>query len=179
MPALLKRLGVLLAFLHSVAALSVHAQHNDVYVVGTVNGLDLKPVKSATTVVARDTNDVSTEIMATVKKKAGYDLLLPLGKVYRLDFDAVGYVQKHVIIDLASPVVPPRHDGFGMKIEVALIPKVDDVDYSACLKPIGLARYFPVHDEIFWDVPYTESIKPAMKQLIDAYEAAVRSQKSK
>lgn len=177
---LLKRLVVLLVLQHPLVQLDVHAQqHNDVYVWGVVNGLNKKPVKAAINVVARDTNDLSTQIVATVQKKAGYELSLPLGRVYRLDFDAPGFVQKHVIIDLLSPTVPTGDGGYGMRIDPWMFPRIDGLDYTLCLNPIAIGRYSSGPDQVLMDMQYTESIRPAMLRLAEACEAAIRIQKRK
>jgi hypothetical protein len=173
-----KWIGVLCVILNSFVVL--HAQQDDVYVFGTARSRNGMPLKDTITVVARDTNEVSTVIVATVSRKTGYELFLPFGKVYRVDFDASGYVQQHVIIDLRILGRPAGSRSLGMKVDMALFPRVDGLDYSPCEKPIGLAYYSSTYDEVIWNEAYTiDSIKPEMDRLDKAYKATTRPQKRK
>lgn len=175
----LKFLVFLLVLQTSLVIADVHAQErNDVKVYGTVTDFGGGPVLGARTVVAIDTNNVSIQIVAKVMKPAGFEMLLPAGKVYRLNFDAVGYVQKHVVIDLLSPVVPFIDAGYSSNITLSLFRYIEGLDYAPCLRPLGVSRYNSDLEVFRWDFDLDRT-KPTMKELTEAYQAATTSQQIK
>ncbi|HEY0976086.1 MAG TPA: hypothetical protein VGE21_01340 [Flavobacteriales bacterium] len=157
----------------------LYAQKDNVYIYGSVQDhISGKKVKDFH-VTARDTADTTFVIHAMIKGRDEFNVNLPYDRVYRLEFDREGYVQKHALLNLNIPDIQARKEGFGMRLVMNLVPWVEGVDYALCELPFGKAQYDPCAKDMRWDEAYSQGLRPAYKTLAEAIEVSRKSTSSK
>ena len=165
----------LAVFLLSVTGL--FAQQHDCYVPGKILTTKKRPIATTITATAIDTADTSFIIRADVQRKGRFEMFLPWKRVYRLYFEAEGYVGKHILIDLKRNVHLPIGDR-GLQFEIELPERLESVDYSLLSEPIGIVHFEAGADEPGWDLGYSERRRPLWDAFQVQYDLAMRKRRS-
>ena len=106
-----------------------------------------------------------------------YEVELELDHVFRVDFSGGAHVSKHVLIDLNGCKPKHRTGGFTMNIEMLLFEQMEDMDYSPCSHPIGIAR-FAKGKEVVWDLGQSDDRRRAIQHMMEQHDAKVRALKA-
>jgi|694.fasta_scaffold35181_3 hypothetical protein len=146
------------------------AQDSTLYIYGSIKGYGTGKPLEAILVQAIDRRDTSVRILARTNAQGRYELLLHAGRDNAVVFQAVGYITKHVLIDLQGPTASQWKDGFAMQIDMMLFQPMDGVDMSVLKEPVGKCRFNPRTGLFEWDRSYADSLKPRMKALTDAVD---------
>jgi hypothetical protein len=154
----------LVTMLALVFAIGSSAQTEDdienVYVYGVVKDVNSKTRLLRAAVLIREDSLPLREAYADSGK---YELNLNFDHLYRLRYDAPGYVTKYVEIDTRNVPLAEREGGFGINVEMALFPFTRHGDYSFLNEPIGKARFDPHDSTIAWDLAWTEQMRDRIR----------------
>lgn len=146
------------------------AQDHPFYVYGESWDLDTKQILINYSITATDQDDTTNVLRGRVDGKGRYDLELPFDRTYKVEFQAPGYVTKHVLIDLNGVAADKRNGDLGMNIQVALFRPIENIDYSLIgSQPYGICRINKKGRSIEWDEEYTKSHAVAFQAVMDKH----------
>jgi Leucine-rich repeat (LRR) protein len=83
-----------------------------------------------------------------------YEIVLPLGKSYLLDYTANGFYLKRIEIDLRNISDAHSNGYFSLEISLELIEEQSNFEGEAPKLPIGKAAFNHEKGSIEWDIPY-------------------------
>lgn len=156
-----------------VAVMSVHAQDSTLYVYGKVgnylNGMPAWPFA----VVAVDVKDTSYRSQARANAQGRYELVLHAGRLYVLAYHAEGLLPKHVLVDTRGPSAAQWKDGFGLQVDMVLVPAVPGVDVSVLNEPVGRCAFNLNSGNFEWDRAYAEAMRPRLARMNAAVDKAL------
>ena len=137
-----------------------HAQSgsevDNVYVYGTIkNDSTHFPLVNAAVIIRED----SLPLVSAAIDSGKYECSLAFDHVYRIRYEAPGYVAKFIEIDTREIPLEMREGGFGINVEILLFRFFKHGDYSLLQEPIGKARYVPADSMITWDLQWTDMIR--------------------
>lgn len=153
-----------------------YIRESDVYVYGLVKNVETPDTIPYATLTYRDVSSRGTPIMLLSSSNGTYKLGLPAGKIYRIDFNAVGKMTKSVEVDLKNVPISFKAGEFAVDLDMTLSDALPDLHASAFDKPIGMCRYDAPTDNMKWDVEYTGKIKAEQDAAMEKYR---RKHKSK
>ena len=118
---------------------------------------------------AIDTAGTSSMVKGTCSRDGKCKIDLPLDHAYRLELAGTGHVPKHLILDLNGPTPKDRKWGYRMRITVKLMPRIKDVDYSICERPLGLSHFDHKDNQFVWDERYSAELEPYYETMQNQY----------
>ena len=118
---------------------------------------------------AFDTAGTSSTVNGTCSDEGKCKIDLPLDHVYRLELAGTGHVAKHMILDLNGPTLKDRKWGYRMRITVKLMPRIKNVDYSICERPLGLSHFDHKDNQFVWDERYSAELEPYYEAMQNQY----------
>lgn len=151
--------------------LRMQAQHDVMRFRGSAVSWEKDSALRELTITAVDTADATRVFRCT-----GGDacrLKLPLDRGYRVEYSAPGYVPKHVLLNLAGPSIKQRKWGYDLRLRLVLMPRVKDVDYTVCERPMGLLQFEPGPNQFTWDERYLVDLEAYLETMHNAYERAL------
>lgn len=87
-----------------------------------------------------------------------YNLELPLGYDYNIQFSKLDFVAKTIEIRTKDIPEEDMRGGFQMSMDVSIFENQEGFNTSILDKPIGIASFDPQRNSIEFDFPYTESV---------------------
>lgn len=105
-------------------------------------------------------------VTAFVNDSGRYELHLGRNGEWLLTFGARGHVSKRLKILLDGIPEEEWEGGFGMNIDMTLLPEAEGIDYSLFDEPFGIARYNSDSARLEWDLAYTRSMLVRQKKLL-------------
>ena len=87
-----------------------------------------------------------------------YNLELPLGYDYKIQFSKLDFVAKTIEIRTKDIPKEDMRGGFQMSMDVSIFENQEGFNTSILDKPIGIASFDPQRNSIDFDFPYTESV---------------------
>lgn len=87
-----------------------------------------------------------------------YNLELPLGYDYKIQFSKLDFVAKTIEIRTKDIPEEDMRGGFQMSMDVSIFENQEGFNTSILDKPIGIASFDPQRNSIEFDFPYTESV---------------------
>lgn len=122
-------------------------------------------------VVTSAADDPSGPLVTSTNSPGRYGIRLMEERVYTIVFEAEGYYLKSVEIALPGPSPEDWQGGYGMNLEMLLLPVEDGLDLWGDGQPIGKARYQPTSDKFEWDLSYTQAYNARFADLMKEYNA--------
>ncbi len=153
-------------------AAPVLAQRDVLQVFGVLTDFDAGKGMKGAAVIATDTLAPASVLHAKVKSNGKFTVDLPLGRVYRVVFEAPDHAAKNVVIDTQGIPQVYSKDGFGMELKIPLPRIYPSMDYSILNQPIGIARYDATQTEIVWDSAHIAEVRKLYEGFQERYEAA-------
>ncbi|MBL0044915.1 MAG: hypothetical protein IPP33_11155 [Flavobacteriales bacterium] len=152
-----RNLQLLLAlFIGTATQAQSRSDVDNVYVYGTIKDDSTRfPVVHAAVIIRED----SLPLVSASVDSGKYECNLEFDHVYRLRYEAPGYVAKFLEIDTRNIPTEMREGGFGINVEMTLSRFFKYGDYSLLQEPIGKARYVPADSMISWDLQWTEMMR--------------------
>ena len=154
-----------------LTGMRMQAQHDVMRFRGSAVSWEKDSTLRELTITAVDTADATRVFHCT-----GGDacrLKLPLDRGYRVEYSAPGYVPKHVLLNLAGPSIKQRKWGYDLRLRLVLMPRVKDVDYAVCERPMGLLQFEPGPNQFTWDERYLVDLESYLETMHNAYERAL------
>jgi hypothetical protein len=149
----MKHLLISIVLLLSTLA-SVFAQDPILTVFGSVKDDSTKlKLENAQLIVLKDGKKQETILCPSGK----YTLDLPLDYEYTFIFEAKGYVQKIILVDMRNIPVEDTTGGFQLNMDINLISFVKGYNKKLNKLPIGKAAYDRTLNDIVFDIPYTKA----------------------
>ncbi len=164
-------LRFLLVFGLTCFGASLQAQDTLMYVYGTVRHYVTGEPLAGVLVTTFDKNDVSDVQVSSTNRLGRYEIRLMNEQVYSIVFASAEYYLKSVEIALPGPTAEEWAGGFGMNIEISLLPIVEGFDIFGDGQPFGKARYVPESGTIEWDIEYTEAYMERIADALKDYRA--------
>lgn len=103
---------------------------------------------------------------ASVNDSGRYEMSLGRNGEWLVTINAPGHVSKRVKIMLGGIPEEEWAGGFGMNIDMTLLPKKAGVDYSLFEEPFGIARYNADSARLEWDLDHTERMRARQEELL-------------
>ena len=152
-----RNLQLLLAlFIGAASQAQSGSEVDNVYVYGTIKDDSTRsPVVHAAVIIRED----SLPLVSASIDSGKYECNLEFDHVYRLRYEAPGYVAKFIEIDTRDVPTEMREGGFGINVDMTLFRFYTFGDYSGLEEPIGKARYVAADSAISWDLPWTERMR--------------------
>ncbi len=163
------------AFAFLLLATPALAQNDILRVFGELTDLDAGKGMKGAAVIATDTLAPTSVLRAKVKVNGKFKVDLPLGRVYRVVFEAPDHAAKNVVIDTWGIPQLYHKDGFGMELKIQLPKIYPSMDYSILNQPIGVARYDATQTEIIWDSAHIAEVRKLSEGFQERYEAAKKA----
>lgn len=162
-----------LAIALSFAMPCVHAQHADCYVFGAVMDAVTREPLRGSAVEAIDLK-WGRRLEALAGDSGRYALDLGRNGEWQVTYAAPGYVAKRLRILLVG--IPPEDwaGGFGMQVDMTMLPEVAGVDYGLFDEPFGIARYNADSARLEWDMAHTGRMRERQRQLLEALAPTAR-----
>ncbi len=149
------------------------AQDTLIYVYGTVKEFNTrKPIPQAL-VLAFDVNDPRHRKTVLTDSLGRYQLDITEERSYRFAFGMTNYYPKSVVIEAIGPTKEQWVGGYGLNIDINLLPEVEGFDMSFGNEPYGYARFDPTTENFAWDVEYTQAMIERNAAAMEAYKARV------
>lgn len=159
--------GIHLALLAGLSSL-LSAQHDDLRLTAVLRSWDKTIDTAHFSLQATDT--VSHVVVKGVCDEHGKCFVrLPLYRVYRVELSGTGYVTNSLVLDLNGPTLKQRKWGYRLRIALPLMPRLDQVDYNICERPLSYARFDPKQNEYMWDERYSAELEPYYETLRNRY----------
>lgn len=159
---------VLVLFCCSAA---VRAQ--DVLIYGTIKAIpDSLPIVDAAVLVS---DERGVMIDGTTSVDSGYyEIGLALGREYHVRYEVHGSFPKTLVIDLRNVDVPPEEleGGWGMNINMTLLPRIEGVPDSLISLPFGRASWNAGDGNFQFDLDHTQRVRDAWAPWMEAAMAA-------
>jgi hypothetical protein len=153
--------------------LSASAQDSTLYIYGKVgnylNGMPAWPFA----VVAVDVKDTTYRSQARANAQGRYELVLHAGRLYVLAYHAEGLLPKHALVDTRGPSAAQWKDGFGLQVDMVLVPAVPGVDASVLNEPVGRCAFNLNSGNFEWDRNYADAMRPRLARLNAAVDKAL------
>lgn len=161
----------LFAFVLVLLGTAVLAQDTLMVVYGTVRDFAGREPIANSHAVAFDFNDTGHRMVETTSDSGRYHFDLTEERTYRILFTAEGYYPKLVQIDLQGPSPQEWVGGYGMSVDIMLLPIVDGMDLWGDGEPIGKARFVKESGKFEWDLEHTKAYKAKFAEAMEAYKA--------
>lgn len=161
----------LLAFGIIFMAASLLAQDTLMVVYGTVRNYATREPVAAALVATFDIQDPDQPMLKYTSDAGRYEVDLIEEKSYRIVFFAEGYYPKSLEIALKGPSPEEWIGGYGMDVQILLLPVVEGMDFGADGEPIGKARFIPDSGYFEWDLAYTEAYAARHAEAMKVYRA--------
>lgn len=140
----------------------------DLYIYGTVKDLATADSLPGAWVRLREWPAEQELLQLPTDARGRYALTLNKEGVFRLEYGLTGMVGKCVEIDLTGTPDSVWAGGLGMQIDMTLLQRDPDIDYSILDEPIGKARYSAQTGLLEWDLAYTEGRQQRVLELTKA-----------
>ena len=136
---------------------SVYAgAQDDYYIFGVVKDKDtFKKMEGVDIVVYKDGKEFETFKTSASGK---FDLYLPLGNDYVIQFGKTGFISKKVSLATKSIPEEDRAGGFETNLDMTIFGDIPGFDKSILDQPIGKAGFNPQNNAMEFDYEYTEQI---------------------
>jgi len=148
-----------------IGAPRLQAQDSTLYLYGRVgtyvNGMPAWPFA----VVAVDVKDTAHHVRARAGAEGRYELVLHAGRLYTVAYHAQGLCSKHVLVDTRGPSAAQWRDGYGMQVDMVLVPPAEGVDLSVLREPAGRCAFNLNSGRFEWDRTYADRMRPRLAQL--------------
>lgn len=164
-------LRALLVFGPILFGICLQAQDTLMSVYGTVRHYVTREPLADVLVSTFDPNDPSYRMVMATNEKGRYRIDLMEERVHRIVFTAEGFYPKGVEIALAGPAPEEWEGGYGMNVEIMLLPMVESLDLWGDGEPIGKARYVPGSGNFEWNIAYTEAYSARFADAMKEYRA--------
>lgn len=148
-----------------------HSQDTLIAVYGTVRDYVTRQPITEALVALLDERDASERSTRPTNGLGRYELAISVERAYRVTYTAEGYYPKSVAIDATGPTAEEWVGGFGMNIDIMLLPEVDGMDLSFGGEPFGRASYVKESGVFEWDVAYTQAMQAGIRERMAAYRA--------
>lgn len=145
---------------------------------GVVKERDGRAPLADVQVLATDTVDKSEthlRLSSHTDRRGKYNMLLPYGPVYRVEYQVHGHVTKRVIIDLSHVRPKDQEGGHAMGLEIALFTELEKVDYGAFDTPVAICRWERREKRFQWDEDYTRKREMELDELEKQHVAMLHS----
>lgn len=142
-------------------------------VYGTVKDyLNGEPLTSFT-MHAYDVDDPAHVLHGQVRSKGRYELAITEERTYRIVYAAEGYIRKQVQVAVKGPTAEEWVGGFGMQVDISLLP--ERPGYAEVLdgSVFGRAHYDAAAGVFVWDIAYSEAIREQQRETMRAYDRDV------
>ena len=163
---------LLLPFLPASAA-TAQAPDTLIVVYGTVTDYVKRQPLPHVTVRAQDPNNAKDVIEVRTNAEGRYELVITEERSYRVVALAKGHYPKAVLIHATGPTAEEWVGGFGMHIDLVLLPQVKGMDLSFGGEPFGVANYDREAGNFVWDAAYTSSLRDRIRVQMEAYRARI------
>lgn len=161
---------LLLPFLPASAA-TAQAPDTLIVVYGTVTDYVKRQPLPHVTVRAQDPNNAKHAIEVRTNAEGRYELVITEERSYRVVASAKGHYPKAVMVHATGPTAQEWVGGFGMHIDLVLLPQVKGMDLSFGGEPFGVARFDKAAGNFVWDVDHTRALKDRIQPQMEAYRA--------
>jgi len=129
-----------------------------------------KPIPQATVQVF-DVHDPEHRMTVLSDSLGRYELSITEERTYRIAYSVEGYYAKSLVIDATGPTQEQWLGGYGLSIDIVLLPELKDFDMDFGIDPLGHARFNPATDNFEWDVEYTQAMQERNAAAMEAYKA--------
>ena len=144
------------------------AQHDDLRLTAVLRSWDKAIDTAHFSLLAVDT--VTRVVVPGVCDEHGKCFVrLPLDHVYRVELSGTGHVTNSLVLDLNGPTLKQRKWGYRMRISLPLMPRLDQVDYGICERPISYMRFDPKQNGFTWDERYSAELEPYYETMRNRY----------
>lgn len=143
----------------------LHAQDSTLYVYGKVREYITAGSAWPFAVVAVDVRDTTHRVQARANASGRYELVLHAGRLYVVAYHGRRMLTKMVLMDTRGPEAAQWRDGFGMQVDMMLLPPVEGVDASVLKEPVGRCAFNRSTGRFEWDRAYAEAMKPRLSRL--------------
>ncbi len=109
-------------------------------------------------VLIQVTQDGKTFESYTTSGSSKYELDLPLGHLYEINFSKTDYVGKKIQINTKYIPEEDQEGGFKLELDMSLFVYIDGFNESILDEPIGIAAYEAERNSIEFDFDYTRQI---------------------
>lgn len=166
---------VLLVLMHVLLPLAAPAQAVDTLIVvyGTVTDYVKRLPLANVALRAVDPKDPKHAITTRTDAAGRYELAITEERSYRVEAQGKGHYPKAVLIHATGLTAEEWVGGFGMHIDLVLIPVVKGMDLSFGGEPFGVANYDREAGNFVWDAAYTSSLRDRIRAQMEAYRARV------
>lgn len=154
-----------------IGVIQLTAQDTLMYVYGTVKEFNTKKPIPQALVLMFDVDDPEHRVTVLTNSQGRYDLNITEERKYRISFGVVGHYNKSIVIDTTGPTKEQWVGGYGMNVDINLMPEVEGLDMSFGNEPFGYARFNPTTENFEWDVEYTQAMMLRHADLMEAYKA--------
>lgn len=163
-PARSYRLKIALSAIVLFLAFAAGAQ-DDYYIFGVVKDkATFKKMEGIDITVLKDGKEFQTFRTSNSGK---FDLYLPLGNDYIIQFEKPGFISKKVSLATKSIPEEDRAGGFETNLDMTLFAEVEGFDKSILDQPIGKAGFNPQTNAMEFDFEYTAQIERQVQAELD------------
>lgn len=164
------RLSTLLGLLFLLCAntafsqddLNIHGVISDAMSSGKIEGVKITVKK-----------DGAVHDNFTTRANGKYEFYLDIGSRYDLIFEKEGFVERSIVIDSKNVPLEVVGAGIIMPTDMSMYeitPAMKDMDMSVFNKPIGIASYDTMEEDLMWDFEHTAEVKGEIFAFIRAVE---------
>lgn len=135
------------------------AQENGIYVFGRATSLDPSLRSDSTLIVAVASNEGDSAFVIAAPPNFRYKFSLPFGSIHRLHYSMRGHISDQVVIYANNMPTDGQARGYGMNVDMLLLPVRTATDSSLLAPQRAIARYDTDSDEMMWHVDSASQIR--------------------
>ncbi len=146
---------------------SINAQNSarDTLVVfGTVQDMVKKTPIASMHVQAVDLNDRSHILHAASGDSGRYELNIIEERIYLITYSAPQFISKSIQIEVPGPTAEQWIGGYGMNVDINLVPVSSGHDPTLYKEPFGITRFNADSARYEWDLEYTKARAEAIRK---------------
>lgn len=93
-----------------------------------------------------------------------YELNITEERNYLITFSAPDFISKSVQVEVAGPTAEQWKGGYGMNVDITLVPESSGHDPALYAEPFGITRFNTVSASYDWDLEHTKARMEQIKQ---------------
>ncbi len=148
-------------FLTSLAlSISINAQNSagDTLVVfGVVMDMVKEIPVSSVQVQAADLNDPKHVVKPLIGDSGRYELHITEERAYLITYSAPQFISKSIQVEVAGPTAEQWKGGYGMNVDILLVPVNSGHDPALYREPFGISRFNSDSARYEWDLDHTKT----------------------
>lgn len=171
----MKILSYILVFLSFFGAIESFGQKDDLGPTFLLNGITEDNREDLPGVDVTVTNDGKVFLTKKTDKRGKFEIELPYGSVFKIEFAKADYATKHIEVDTRGVTEEDGKWGFEWpKMKVEMYPIFEGVDYGMLKNPVGRIGYNELIGNFDPDKKYQRSVDEGITRLEKAVDAARR-----